>query len=76
MARLAGMVFQLLRAYKDYRGICEEQYYWAPSGRSAIEVAFILARGSELIAVKAKSGNTFTEAWCKGLRAVARPLRD
>jgi len=70
-ALFEGMVAQLLRAYKDYRGICEDMYYWAPSGRTAMEVDFILVKGSDLIAIEAKSGNTFTDAWCKGLRAVA-----
>ncbi len=71
-ALFEGMVAQLLRAYKDYRGICNDMYYWAPSGRSETEVDFILVRGTDLIAVEAKSGNTFTDAWCKGLRAVAQ----
>ena len=64
----------MLRAYKDYRGVCDELYYWAPAGRSATEVDFLLVQGVALVAVEAKSGNTFTEAWCKGLRAVA-PLQ-
>jgi len=71
-ALFEGMVAQLLRAYKDYRGICDDIYYWAPSGRSETEVDFILVRGGDLIAIEAKSGNTFTDAWCKGLRAVAQ----
>jgi predicted AAA+ superfamily ATPase len=70
-ALFEGMVAQVLRAYKDYRGICDDMYYWASSTRSAMEVDFILVRGSDLIAVEAKSGNTFTDAWCKGLRAIA-----
>ena len=65
-----GIVAQLLRAYKDYRGICDDIYYWATSGRSTMEVDFILVRGSDLIAIEAKSGNTFADAWCKGLRAI------
>jgi len=70
-ALFEGMVAQLLRAYKDYRGIYDDIYYWAPSGRSETEVDFILVRGRDLIAIEAKSGNTFMDAWCKGLRAVA-----
>jgi uncharacterized protein len=70
-ALFEGMVAQVLRAYKDYRGMFDDMYYWAPSARSAMEVDFILVRGSGLIAVEAKSGNTFTDAWCKGLRAIA-----
>ena len=38
-----------------------------------MEVDFVLVRGSELIAVEAKSGGIFTDAWCKGLRAI-KPL--
>jgi len=70
-ALFEGMVAQLLRAYKDYRGIYDDIYYWAPSGRSETEVDFILVRGRDLIAIEAKFGNTFMDAWCKGLRAVA-----
>ena len=70
-ALFEGIVSQLLRAYKDYRGMCDDMYYWAPSARSAMEVDFILVRGSGLIAVEAKSGNMFTDAWCKGLRVIA-----
>jgi predicted AAA+ superfamily ATPase len=69
-ALFEGMVAQLLRAYKDYRGVCDEMYYWA-SGRSDTEVDFLLIRGGQLVAVEAKSGSTFTEGWCKGLRAIA-----
>jgi predicted AAA+ superfamily ATPase len=71
-ALFEGMVAQLLRAYKDYRGICDEMYYWAPSGRSRTEVDFLLVQGAEFVAVEVKSGNTFTETWCKGLRAVSQ----
>ena len=70
-ALFEGMVAQLIRAYKDYRYICDDMHYWAPAGRSATEVDFLLVRGGDLIAVEVKSGNTFTESWCKGLRAVA-----
>lgn len=73
-ALFEGMVAQLLRAYKDYRNTFEDMFYWAPSGQSSIEVDFILTRGAELIAIEAKSGNTFMDAWCKGLRAV-KPLK-
>jgi predicted AAA+ superfamily ATPase len=67
-----GMVAQLLRAYKDYWGICDEMYYWAPSAGTKTEVDFLLLRGEELIAIEAKSGANFTETWCRGLRAMAQ----
>ncbi len=71
-ALFEGLVAQLIRAYKDYRFICDEMYYWAPSGRSEIEIDFLLIRGANLMAVEAKSGATFRDDWCKGLRAVAQ----
>jgi uncharacterized protein len=71
-ALFEGLTAQLIRAYKDYRGICDEIYYWAPSAGSATEVDFLLRRGTDFIAVEAKSGHTFDEMWCKGLRAVSQ----
>jgi uncharacterized protein len=73
-ALFEGLVAQLLRAYKDYQGFVDEMFYWAPLGQPGTEVDFILVRGSELIAVEAKSGNTFTDTWCRGLRAI-EPLK-
>jgi predicted AAA+ superfamily ATPase len=70
-ALFEGMVAQLLRAYRDYRGLCDDLHYWAPAGKSETEVDFLLAQGAESVAVEAKSGKNFTEGWCKGLRAVA-----
>jgi len=74
-ALFEGIVAQLLRAYKDYGGLFDDMYYWAPSGQSGMEVDFVLLRGSDLIAIEVKSGSTFTDAWCKGLRAI-QPLKD
>ena len=71
-ALFEGMVAQLLRAYKDYRGTYDEMFYWAPAGQPGTEVDFLLLRGSDLIAIEAKSGNTFHEGWFKGLRVVAK----
>jgi predicted AAA+ superfamily ATPase len=66
-----GLVAQLLRAYTDYRGIFDEMYYWAPTSGSTTEVDFLLLRDQEFVAVEVKSGNIFSEKWCKGLRAIA-----
>ncbi|MFC1763108.1 ATP-binding protein [Planctomycetota bacterium] len=66
-----GMVAQLLRAYRDYRGLFDEMAYWAPADRSTLEVDFVLKRGADIIAIEVKSGSVFREDWCKGLRAVA-----
>jgi predicted AAA+ superfamily ATPase len=76
-ALFEGLVAQTLRAYKDYLGICDEICYWSTTGGSRTEVDFLLIRGGEMVAVEAKSGKNFTEAWCKGLRAISqvRPLK-
>lgn len=71
-ALFEGIIAQLLRAYKDYRGIYDDMYYWASGDQTRTEVDFILVRGQDLIALEVKSGNTFMEAWCKGLRAVTQ----
>jgi predicted AAA+ superfamily ATPase len=70
-ALFEGLVAQVIRAYRDYRGICDEMYYWAPSGGATTEVDFLLAQGKHFVAVEAKSGGSFVESWCKGLRAAA-----
>jgi predicted AAA+ superfamily ATPase len=66
-----GLMAQLLRAYKDYRRIFDEMYYWAPAAGIETEVDFLLLRNQEFVAVEAKSGRTFSEKWYKGLRAIA-----
>jgi uncharacterized protein len=73
-ALFEGLVAQVLRAYRDYRGIYDEMYYWGPSAGMAVEVDFLLAQGKQFVAVEAKSGGSFTDSWCKGLRAAA-PLK-
>lgn len=69
-ALFEGLVAQLVRAYRDYRNLCDEMFYWAPSGSRA-EVDFLLVRGSERVAIEVKSGNTYSENWCRGLRAAS-----
>jgi predicted AAA+ superfamily ATPase len=64
-----GLVAQVIRAYRDYRGICDEIYYWAPSGGATTEVDFLLKQAGRFIAVEVKAGGRFAESWCQGLRA-------
>ena len=66
-----GLVAQLIRAYKDYRGVCEEFFYWASAAPSQTEVDFLLKRQGEFVAVEVKAGRTFAKTWCKGLRVLA-----
>ena len=61
----------MLRAYRDYRGLCTDMHFWARGGSTETEVDFLLSRGTEFVAVEVKSGRTWTESWCKGLRAIA-----
>ena len=66
-----GLVAQLIRSYKDYRGLCEEWYYWATAAQNRTEVDFLLGRGGAFVAIEVKTGGTFARSWCTGLRAVA-----
>jgi predicted AAA+ superfamily ATPase len=70
-ALFEGLVAQVIRAYRDYRRICDEIYYWSPSGGSATEVDFLLKQEGRFIAVEVKTGGRFAENWCQGLRAAA-----
>ncbi len=70
-ALFEGLVHQMLRAYRDYRGLCDDISYWAPAESADTEVDFLIKRGADFIAIEAKSGTRFSEPWCKGLRAIA-----
>ncbi|MEW6750664.1 MAG: AAA family ATPase [Candidatus Latescibacterota bacterium] len=73
-ALFEGLVAQLLRAYRDYRSLCDAMCYWSSHGARDVEVDFLLQRDAGWMAVEAKSGARFTETWCRGLPAVA-PLQ-
>ena len=66
-----GLVAQILRAYRDYSSPFEDFYYWATGANSSTEVDFILQRQDDFISIEVKSGRTFAESWCKGLRVLA-----
>ena len=70
-ALFEGLIAQLIRSYTDYRNLCDECFYWATAAHTRTEVDFLLKRGEEFVAIEVKSGSTFTEAWCKGLRVLA-----
>ena len=71
-ALFEGLVAQLLRAYRDYRNLFDDFFYWAPVAKTETEVDFLLSRGKDFVAIEVKSGNTYSESWCKGLRAIAK----
>ena len=70
-AMFEGLIAQLIRSYKDYRNLCDEYFYWATAAQTQTEVDFLLKRAGEFVAIEVKSGGTFSEAWCKGLRALS-----
>jgi predicted AAA+ superfamily ATPase len=69
-ALLEGWVASLLRAYRDYRGLFDEWWYWAPGQGSELEVDFLLKRARDLVAVEVKAARTVASAALRGLRAI------
>jgi len=67
---LEGWIAQLLRAYRDYRGICDEIAYWAPAESKTTEVDFLLRRGRRLLALEVKASRRWKTEFTKGLRAI------
>jgi predicted AAA+ superfamily ATPase len=70
-ALFEGLVAQTIRAYRDYRGVCDDFYYWASADSAQTEVDFLLKKDAEFVAVEVKSGAAFAERWCRGLRAIS-----
>jgi predicted AAA+ superfamily ATPase len=68
-ALFEGLVAQLLRAYRDYTGMCDTISYWSAENRST-EVDFVLTSGNEHVAIEVKSGINVTDKWFSGLRAM------
>jgi predicted AAA+ superfamily ATPase len=65
-----GWVVSLLRAYRDYRGLFEDWFYWAPGKGSSVEADLLLRRGRDLVAIDIKSGRRVGESELRGLRAI------
>ncbi len=68
-----GLVCTTLLAYRDYRRDFSDLRYWAPASSLELEVDFLVIRNDQMVAVEVKSGATFNETWCKGLRAFGTP---
>ncbi len=66
-----GWIAQVLRAYRDYREICDDFAYWAPTESKDTEVDFLLRRGRERIAIEVKASRRWKPEFAKGLRAIA-----
>ncbi len=65
-----GLMAQILRAYKDYRSLYDEMFYWSPAEAQKTEVDFLLKRGDGLIAIEAKSSTQVSSKDYKGLKAI------
>lgn len=70
-ALFEGWIAQLLRAYADYRDLCDEIAYWQPAEAKQTEVDFVLRRGSEIVAIETKASRRWRPEFAKGLRAIA-----
>ncbi len=67
-----GFVAQVLRAYRDYRGLFDDWFYWASGTARGTEVDFLLRKGERRVAVEVKVGTGAPDnASLKGLRAIA-----
>ena len=66
-----GWLASLLRAYRDYRGLFDDWFYWSSTEADQTEVDFLLSRHGRLIAIEAKASSTFSQSGLRGLRAIA-----
>jgi predicted AAA+ superfamily ATPase len=66
-----GWVAGLLRAYRDYRRLFDDWFYWAPGTGSRVEVDFLLRRGDDWVAIEVKASQTLSDRALRGLRAIA-----
>jgi predicted AAA+ superfamily ATPase len=69
-ALLEGWIASLLRAYRDYRGLFDEWFYWAPAEATQTEVDFLLRRGKRWAAIEVKAAGRFSERMIRGVRAI------
>ena len=67
-----GLIAQLLRAYKDYRGLYDAIYYWSSLEAKQTEVDFLLKRGKGLIAIEVKAKTQVSAHDYKGLRTIGK----
>ncbi len=67
-----GLIAQLLRAYKDYRELYDDIYYWSSSEAKKTEVDFLLKRGGDLIAIEVKAKTQVSPQDYRGLKAISK----
>jgi predicted AAA+ superfamily ATPase len=66
-----GFIAGALRAYRDYSGLFDEWWYWAPGNESSVEVDFVLRKGRQLVAVEVKSTAKLQPRDYAGVLAIA-----
>ena len=69
-ALFEGWIANLLRAYRDYRDLFDEFYYWSPAEAKKTEVDFVLKKETAYVAIKVKSQDKIPPESLKGLRAI------
>ncbi len=67
-----GLIAQILRAYKDYRELYSDIYYWSPAETKLTEVDFLLKKGDELVAIEVKAKQQVSSVDYRGLRAISK----
>lgn len=65
-----GLIFMLLRSSNSYWGLYDDIHFWSPAEAVQTEVDFLLVRGSEFLAIEAKSSKRLRPEDFKGLRAI------
>lgn len=70
-ALFEGWVAMLLSAYRDYRGLHDEMFYWSPAEAKGTEVDFLLRRGRKFVAIEVKASRRLKPEFLRGLRAIA-----
>lgn len=71
-----GFIAQTLRAYRDYRGLFDEWFYWASATARKTEVDFLLRKGDQWVAIEVKSGiGSPDNADLRGLRVVSEGMK-
>lgn len=69
---LEGVVWMLLRLYRDVKKLRpHEAYYWAPGEAKSTECDFLLVAGSEKVAVEVKASTRVRNDHFVGLRALS-----
>jgi predicted AAA+ superfamily ATPase len=69
-ALFEGWIASILMAYKEYKDLFDEWYYWSPVTAQKTEVDFLLERSREYIAIEVKNSEKIRGIHLKGLMAI------